>query len=177
MHIPTENAMPDLNASSAPAVQSIMMRWSARSTPSPAHAFASSMPLNDRRHPSTQWGKFSHSLDSALPKSNPSVTFITPKKIIANEERAPNRYCPDRPPAPWQDGTAPNQSSPKFNAPTEHATRRSLQLRPGKRSFESNERATTEFSNVSGNCGKPPSNEPFANSCHVGLLALRERPR
>lgn len=44
---------------------------------------------------------------------------MLPRKIMLAPLRAPKRYCPARPPEPWQTGIAPNQQPIRLEKATE----------------------------------------------------------
>mmetsp|Transcript_88837 Transcript_88837/g.281160 ORF Transcript_88837/g.281160 Transcript_88837/m.281160 type:complete len:238 (+) Transcript_88837:605-1318(+) len=90
--------------------------------------------------------------------------------------RAPKRYCPARPPAPWQEGMPPNQHPRRFIRPTEEATLTRVAPRPPssglpKRSVESAHTEMTLLSVVSGSCGSAPSRRPSSHSCPCGTVS------
>src|SRR5438477_3949258 len=102
-------------------------------------------------------GKARQSDIREAPKSSAAAIFTAPRKRMEPLLRAPNRYWPARPPAPWHIGIAPNQAPTRFITPTEIATLRGWAGRSGKRSAESTQTATTEFKVVRGICGTAAS--------------------
>lgn len=68
------------------------------------------------------WGKAWSSWKREEPSSSPSETLANPRMMGAAPLRAPKRVCAASPPAPWQQGMAPNQPPTRFMAPSELAT-------------------------------------------------------
>ena len=143
----------------APAVRS-MANASVRSVWSRVTR-ASSTPLTPSMTPSTLVGNAWQSVISDAPRKTATSILAVPRKSTEPLVRAPKRYWPARPPAPWHIGMPPNPADTRFIRPTETATRRGVAGRSGKRSSESAQTATTEFKVVSGICGSAA----FGNAC------------
>src|SRR5512133_4355820 len=126
------------------------------------------MPLKPSIAPSTLAGNARHSAMSEAPKRTATASFAAPRKRMEPLVRAPNRYWPARPPAPWHIGIAPNHAPTRFISPTETATFLGDAGRSGKRSTESAQTATTELSVVSGICGSAAFGKAVTKAGHVG---------
>src|SRR5512133_3324079 len=126
------------------------------------------MPLKPSIAPSTLAGNARHSAMSEAPKRTATASFAAPRKRMEPLVRAPNRYWPARPPAPWHIGIAPNHAPTRFISPTETATFLGDAGRSGKRSTESAQTAMTELSVVSGIWGSAAFGKAVTNAGHVG---------
>src|SRR5512133_1499566 len=126
------------------------------------------MPLKPSIAPSTLAGNARHSAMSEAPKRTATASFAAPRKRMEPLVRAPNRYWPARPPAPWHIGIAPNHAPTRFISPTETDTFRGDAGRSGNRSTESAQTATTELSVVSGICGSAAFGKAVTKAAHVG---------
>ncbi len=76
--------------------------------------------------------------------------------------------CAARPPAPQQQGMAPNQAPAAFMAPMASDSAAGLAPRPGNSSPDSWLAEMTEFSVVSGSCGSPARRMPARADADAG---------
>ena len=103
---------------------------------------------------------------------------MIPKKIGAVPHLAPNLTWAARPPAPWQEGMAPNQQPTKFMSPTDVETSPGFADLSGNSWVASWQTEITEFNVVRGNWGNPALRIPVLHSSEVGTMTLGvEGPR
>lgn len=130
-------------------------------------AIASSIPANSSSTPRIPIGNWPRTRMNEFPKTSPRNSFPNPRNTTERPVRAPKRYWPARPPAPWQTGIAPNQHPTKFINPTLTETLAADSSLSGNRSPESLQTAMTEFSTESGICGIAARRNPIFQSSQV----------
>ena len=152
------------------------------SAPSRTPVLASPTPATTRSAPSADVGNARIARSrSRSPKTSAVAILSQPRTQMDAPPRAPNLYCPARPPAPWQAGAPPNQQQNTFITPTDVATDLRVgasSLRLSGNSFSlSAVTEMTELSVVNGSWGSPARSTPRAHSARVGARnATARRP-
>jgi len=132
-------------------------------------AIANSIPANNKSTPRIPIGNSPKILPREFPNTKASTSFAIPRKTTEAPLLPPNLYCPAKPPAPWQQGMAPNQHPTKFISPTLTETCIAEASRSGNKSPDSLQTAITEFKTDNGIWGIAALTNPTLKSSQVIL--------